>query len=734
MTEEELFDTSPYGRFYVPAGVVHFLVALTNPQPREKVLGIGVINPKILSSAVESKAGVQPTYVPGHPTLEELDALEESYEVILCAPPFGLSLDQKPGLPTEPSEEFWLKWSVGHLSREGRLAIVVPAGLLSNYSQQSIRRFLLEKSGLQAILELPAGWAADSATQASILFITSDREPSRRVRMFRFTKAEVIPWNVLVSHVLSTEPTLPQGVPGKAYAVSVSDLNSLRLDAQYYDPKYTQIPEPDLTVFEPIRLADLVEIRSGQRFSEEEFQVHGIPFIQVGNVTVDGQLDLRNARTVAPDVAAASRWYGQHDDILMTVAGTVGKVALLGDQMSITGVCIDTSIRRLRIFDKGRVLPEYLALYLRSQLAQLQIERFLSGSVIRTLSSPNLGEVVVYLPDLTMQREIIGTFHELLHQQAARLLSAFPDVEKMRSMSEPPEPVQAQPPEQITLPLAMSQTLSWQEVVRNEFPFPIARAWTVFEDKASDSPSTRLKALIDVSEAIVYYLYGILASDQLRRLRISDDDPRSEIVTSYSVDRRIKFILYMLKLARENHDIALFVPELTEAEVGVCSDIHNSLRNQYSHIATPPEPWCEQAIASYEPKLERLLRSLASLKDYRLAQVTGLTVRDGRPQHTIVSMMGNNPLFQSLVEDLESVLLADTNHVILIDQDYNFLDLHPFYVLHAWESTGMYRHLCFFKHIVGEPPNQRLKVESTQGVGDTITETDPGLNALLAAA
>jgi hypothetical protein len=731
MMEKKLFDTSPFGDFYVPSDIVRFLVALTAPQPGEKVLGIGVIDPQVLRSAVESAVDIQPTYVRGQPTLKELDSLDINYSVILCAPPFGLSFSQDPAMPGEPSEEFWLKWSVGHLSQDGRLAIVVPAGLLSNYSQQSIRHFLLGESGLQAILELPAGWAQGTATQASILFITSNNEPDRLVRMFRFTSVETIPWHDLAPHVRATEPDRHPVTLWKEYAVAAAELKPLRLDAQYYDPKYTQIPVPDPNVFEAVNLADLVEIRSGQRFSKGDFQSLGIPFIQVGRVTVDGHLNLRNARAVAPAAATASRGHGQPGDVLVTVAGTVGKVAFLGDDTPPNGVCIDTSLRRLRVLDDDRLLPEYLALYLRSRLAQLQIERFLSGSVIRTLSSPNLGSIAVYLPDLPSQREIVAAFHGLSYQQTAGLLSAFPDVDRMRSTTGPSELPQTQIVEQITLPLTAPETPSWQEVVKTQFPFPIARAYTVFEDRASHSPSSRLKALIDVSEAVVYYLYGVLAADYLRRLMADDDDPRSKIVTNYSIDRRIQFILNMRKLAKEDPNIALFVPELDGAEVGVCSDIHNNLRNQYSHVAAPPEPWCEQAIANYEPKLERLLQSLMPLQDYKLAQVTGLTVRDSRPQHTVILMMGNNPLFQSQVEDLESLLPADTNHVILLDQDYNVLDLHPFFLLHAWESTGMYHHLCFFKQTVGDLPNQRLRVESTQGVGDTTAETDLGLNALL---
>jgi hypothetical protein len=98
-------------------------------------------------------------------------------------------------------------------------------------------------------------------------------------------------------------------------------------------------------------------------------------------------------------------------------------------------------------------------------------------------------------------------------------------------------------------------------------------------------------------------------------------------------------------------------------------------------------------------------------------------------------MMGNNSLFQLGIEELEkeNILLVDSLHVVLIAKirGYDFLDLHPFYLVHAWTQTGEHDHLCFFKQTVGQSPNLILKIESTQGVGDTKTETDLGLTDLL---
>jgi hypothetical protein len=272
-----------------------------------------------------------------------------------------------------------------------------------------------------------------------------------------------------------------------------------------------------------------------------------------------------------------------------------------------------------------------------------------------------------------------------------------------------------------------------QEVVKADFPFSIARTYTLFEAATNESPISQVRRLIAVSEAIVYYAYGILVADHLHRTKLNDPDLKALLsgsIGEFSLDRRIKYIFRFIKLSQDDPNIRLFLPEIVNAEFATCSEIHNNVRNKSSHSDTP-DAWCRKVVKDYRPKVKRLLESLLPIREYRLAQVTNVSVRDGRPQHHITTMMGDNSLFPTQVEDLDSLLPADTQHVILLDQNYNVLDLHPFYVFHAWESTGMQNHLCFLKQIVGQPPKQKLKIESTEGAGESEIEMDLKLSKLL---
>jgi len=727
---ETLFGSDLVGYYFVSPEIIRFLVALTNPQPKEKVLNIH-LNPDVLIPYLNSMGIADVRYLQSHATPEEVAQVESSYDVILCSPTFG-SIVKSPDGSSNPNEEFWLKWSINHLSNKGRLAIIVPTGLLSNYSQQAIRESLITSSGIEAIIDLPSGWAQNTFPQAHILLITRNRNPDRDIKMIRFTKAESIPWDTLTLNVRNGQIDITQLNSGIGFTIKAINLDKHRMDVLYYHLKQADFTPPDPDVFKEKPLVDLVRIRSGERFAKEEFQSKGIPFVQVKNVTTNGTLDLRQVQTIMPEVAKQSRGYSRPGDILITTAGTIGKVTLIDDSFSEKGVCIDTSLRRLMVLDTNTLLPEYLTIYLQSPIAQQQMKLLTTGSVIPGLSNPNLSELKVYVPNLTKQREILTIFNNPTLDYETKVLKSFysgkPEPTPILPTLEPPPTIGETKPESSAL----------QKIEQAQLPFPIARMYTLFAISEHQPGNMRVKKLIDLSEYIVSYVYNVLVSDQLRRLKFDDAELRAKMdasYSSYSVTPRLDVISHLLKIAPKQSAIDLFMPELLTIDLGVCREIQNNIRNKWSHTGTFPEHKCKQIIKTYQPKLEKLLQSMKFLADYNLTQVTSITIRNGRLRHHVISMMGNNALFMPDVEELEkdNILLADSFHIILITKarGYDFLDLHPFYLMHAWEQTGEEDHLCFFKQTVGSVPNLRLNVESTLGVGDTKTETDMGLTDLI---
>jgi hypothetical protein len=593
-------DPNQSERFFVPAEVIRFLVAITLPTRSDKVLNIN-LDSGILTPEIKNKVDKDPDYVKSNPAPEDLKKLEQVYDIILCGPTFGIPAGRFPGGNSEPGEEFWLKWGIHHLSGSGRFAIIVPNGLLANYSQQNIRKFLLEKCDIQAILELPPGWSQGTNVQASILLITPFRNPERDVKMFRFSKFETIPWDAVASSVLNQGDRVPHKTY-TSFALNASQLGPERLDANYHDPKYSCVPIPDPNLFKAIPLNKLVSIDGGERLAESVFAPFGIPYIQVANVGSDGSLYLRDTRLADPEKIKPGKKVGpQHyhcirGDLIITVAGTVGKVVLIDDKLPGYGVYINTSSRRLRVEATTEVLPEYLFIHLRSEIVQQQIARLRSGSVIPVLSNADLGKITSYVPPLEKQRELISTLQNATYKQTQRMLSRFYGIEQELDTSHERK--------SNTKPVTPSQP-SVEEIVIKEFPFPIARNFSILQQSGNEKSVIQVPELVAFSEAIVYYLSAICIVDQMTHLKIPNKELLMDIrncVSEHTINKRLEVIFAIQKSAKQDTAIGLFVPEIAHADIGICKEIHERVRNSKYHTLPQSEFECQEIMALFRPK------------------------------------------------------------------------------------------------------------------------------------
>jgi hypothetical protein len=718
-------DPSQSERSFVPAAVIRFFVAITLPTRSDKILNIN-LDSGVLTPEMKNKVDKVPDYVKSNPIPEDLEKLEQTYDIILCGPTFGIPAGQFPSGNGEPGEEFWLKWGIRHLSERGRFAVIVPNGLLANYSLQNFRKFLLEECDILTILELPLGWSQGTNVQASILLITPSRNSERDVKMFRFSKFDTIPWDVVASSVLSRDDKISYKA-FKCFTIKASQLSPERLDASYYDPKYRDIPKPDSNVFRAVALGDVVSISSGERLPKDKFYSYGIPYIQVANVGIDGNLYLRDASFVNPEKVKSSvkagglRCHCIRGDLIITVAGTVGKVTLIDDKQPSYGVYINTSSRRLRVKDTNVVLPEYLFIHLRSEIIQLQIAQLRSGSVIPVLSSAELGKITVYIPPLEKQLQLIFSLQDATRKQTQKILSRFYGIEQETDVKY--EPKSATKPTTPPLPPI-------EEVIKTEFPFPIARVFSMFQQSEKRSFTDQLAELIAVSEAVVYYLSAICTVDQVTRLKIVDKDLLSNIqssVSDRSMKRRLEIISAIQRLAQKS-SMSLFIPEIVHAEIGICKRIQKQIRNEKSHTFPKSEYECQELVTMLRPELKRLLESLLFLKDYKLVRVKPSRVRNRRHIYKFEYLMSDNDVFQLVEDDLENPLSVETDHVLLMNSKVEFLDLHPFYLFRGWESTGKNEHLCFFKYYgepsKREPSKRRLTIESILRAGEHDIDDD----------
>jgi len=133
-------------------------------------------------------------------------------------------------------------------------------------------------------------------------------------------------------------------------------------------------------------------------------------YIRAGNVN-DLSLDFDNREKIKAS-GDFSRYTAEPGDILITRAGTVGRVALVPDYT--VPLIIGSNVLRVNITDKKRILPEFLLAVLRSDYGQTQIEMFTGGSPIRAISVSGVRQIIIPLPPIAEQQKVASQIKKII--------------------------------------------------------------------------------------------------------------------------------------------------------------------------------------------------------------------------------------------------------------------------------------------------------------------------------
>lgn len=193
-------------------------------------------------------------------------------------------------------------------------------------------------------------------------------------------------------------------------------MDSGRLDAEYYQPKYDKL-FAKLEGFETKRLGDIVHIDKSIEPGSEAYQNSGIPFIRVANLSKYGITD--TDIFISPD-DYADVIRPKRDSILLSKDGSVGIAYKVEQDMN---VITSGAILHLTVTDK-EFMPDYLTLVLNSVVVGMQAERDAGGSVIQHWKPSEIKNVIIPKLSIEIQQEITDKVREsfALRKESMRLL------------------------------------------------------------------------------------------------------------------------------------------------------------------------------------------------------------------------------------------------------------------------------------------------------------------------
>jgi type I restriction enzyme M protein len=119
-----------------------------------------------------------------------------TFDVVLANPPFSGKIQQESilsdlnhGLNTRSTELLFLKWFIDHLATGGRGGVIVPNGVLfaSTGAARRVREMLLDECNLQAVITMPAGVFKPYAGVATAILIFQKGGPTKSVWFYEMT-------------------------------------------------------------------------------------------------------------------------------------------------------------------------------------------------------------------------------------------------------------------------------------------------------------------------------------------------------------------------------------------------------------------------------------------------------------------------------------------------------------------------------------------------------------------
>jgi hypothetical protein len=268
------------------------------------------------------------------------------------------------------------------------------------------------------------------------------------------------------------------------------------------------------------------------------------------------------------------------------------------------------------------------------------------------------------------------------------------------------------------------------ELATREYPLPIALAYRRMI-RAQHNPYEQVSRLVELYESLTQFFYYVLLSDYLRNPALQrafrpDDAGVRKAYRRSSMYHRLQFIDGLLEEIRgrgaQDSDLQPFIPELLDVDLHDPLDRFRQLRNTDAHSAAGTRAAQEALLSENIPLVEDLLNEIRFLRDYPLCRVRGSYNRRGKVILTTEYFQG--ALYETDVREQEAPpteddqpkqVLADREHVVLLNSQFDWLDLHPFYQVITSEEYRYEAHLCFHKQIIrDEQGEQQIFGESIQ--------------------
>lgn len=387
---------------------------------------------------------------------EEFDARKDikpgKYDIVITNPPFGAAVKDNVILKkfelggnkaSQRTEALFIERCLDMLKPGGRMAIVVPDGILTTVSQQYIRDWINRNAKIVATVSLPACTfvPAGSGVKASILYLQKrSRSDSKKGYSVFMAMAEHVGYDATGRPDENDLPAIAENYkkfsagevvnePPLSFIINESDLEG-RIDPYYYQPEFLELDgimaKSRYTI---TTLGEMMSCITGgatptvktDAYADKE---DGVPFLRIQNVA-ENDIDLTDVKYITKEThnTLLQRSQLETSDILFTITGRIGTAAVIPDDFGEGN--INQHIVKMTLKKDLNINPYYVAAFLNSRLGNLQALRKATGATRIALDYQAIRSIKIPIPPRDLQ-----------DQTALAVSEAKKEAEELRNKAE----------------------------------------------------------------------------------------------------------------------------------------------------------------------------------------------------------------------------------------------------------------------------------------------------------
>lgn len=195
---------------------------------------------------------------------------------------------------------------------------------------------------------------------------------------------------------------LPELKEEKYYPVTFGRIKGGRLDASYYQPRYSLVIEAVKNGKYPLKTIGALSLRIVNGLDFRKFTEEGTPYIRVGNIKPN-EIDESDIKFVPINLAEIKKDVKLNvGDVLLTRKGTFGISAVVERK---TEYLISSEVMRLRP-TTDIIYSFYFSIVNNTSIVQSQYEQEAVGAIMGSLSQGVVNNSLIPLPPLSIQQKI----------------------------------------------------------------------------------------------------------------------------------------------------------------------------------------------------------------------------------------------------------------------------------------------------------------------------------------